>query len=124
MRTSLLDYVERHPNEPNVKEHFQNDGIVSIYDEYRVDDTRSSLRLNDLDIEIIIAFLILIIIGRYILAGSKGALRLAIVYSIIWVILGTQLVHEYFLYGTVIPNVIFWGGIWIIQGFKSKKHIT
>jgi len=66
-------------------------------------------------------------LGCYIIRGNKGALRLGVLVSVMWVV-GAFVVLEAHnrawinLFAvSMIPVILYWGVLWVISGFLSKE---
>ncbi len=51
----------------------------------------------------------------------SGWYRLLAVASIVWVIFFLINWDEFLLFG-ILPVIVIWGVIWIVQGFRQKKQ--
>jgi len=66
-------------------------------------------------------------LGCHIIRGNKGALRLGVLVSVMWVV-GSFVVLEAhnrawtnLLAVSMIPVILYWGILWVISGFLSKE---
>jgi len=69
-------------------------------------------------------------LGGHIIRGNKGALRLGVLISVLWVIINFVRLDPYnkswnldnFLWLGFIPVISYLGILWVISGFLSKKN--
>ena len=69
-------------------------------------------------------------LGGHIIRRSKGAIRLGVLISVLWVV-GHFVASEpgsrfygwtnFFVFG-IIPVILYWGIIWVISGFLPSKN--
>jgi len=66
-------------------------------------------------------------LGGHILKGNKGAIRVGVLVTVLWVLGSFVSLEPY--YGTwsafiwigVIPIIAYWGILWVIMGFQSSR---
>ncbi|GAB3280366.1 hypothetical protein [Parahaliea aestuarii] len=78
---------------------------------------------------ILLAFALFFYIGGWIVKGHKGAFRVGIVLSIVWIfawLLASDPFDSYgwdepeaFFLGGLLPTILFWGVVWIAKGFRE-----
>lgn len=70
-------------------------------------------------------------LGGYIIRGNKGAFRLGVLFSVLWVVVSFVILEPYhynryyywteFIWIGIIPVISYLGILWIISGFLPKK---
>jgi len=92
------------------------------------------------DIPVIIGFSVLsfllpallVYLGGFIIKKNKGAFRIGVLLSVIWVFGLLVVTKPYarfggitdFLLSGVLPVFVFWGTIWVLNGFASEAKST